>query len=230
MKQRGIDAAGGSGARRGIARVGAFGALLCVGAQGGTHSFRPAVAEGPQPSRLAAADGTHAFRPAVKGGPQPSRPVAADAGAHPFRLSVADAGMTGGVLHARVRFFWDDLQLAVAQHTSDEDFELAETEEVDATIERYINEWLVLTSGDDVLPGRVTARGIDHASVIDEVMWWYRMEYVVEESVERVHIRNRLLFNVFDDQRNIVHLKTRRGRERAYYFNLGDDNVTMRLN
>ena len=169
---------------------------------------------------LAAADGSRPLRLAV-----------AD-GSHPFRLSVADAGMTGGVLHARIRFFWDDLQLAVAQHASDEDFELAETEKVDATIERYINEMLVLAvgDGDEVVRGRVTARGIDEAAVIDEVMWWYRMEYVVDESVERVHIRNRLLFNVFEDQRNIVHLKTRRGRERAYYFNLGDDSVTMRLN
>ena len=155
--------------------------------------------------------------------------VAAD-GTHPFRLSVADAGMTGPVLHARIRFFWDDLQLAVMQHRSDTEFELAETPEVDAIIERYINDMLVLTAGDAVLRGKVTARGIDEATVLDEVMWWYTMEYPVDESVERVHVRNRLLFNVFEDQRNLVHLKTRRGRERAYSFSVDDDNVTIRLN
>ena len=155
--------------------------------------------------------------------------VAAD-GTHPFRLSVADTGMTGPVLHARIRFFWDDLQLAVMQHTSDMEFRLAETPEVDAIIERYINEMLVLTAGDDVLPGKVTARGIDEADIVDEVMWWYRVEYSLDESVERVHVSNRLLFNVFEDQRNLIHLKTRRGRERAWSFSWSDDNVTMRLN
>ena len=149
---------------------------------------------------------------------------------HPFRLSVADAGMEGPVLHASIRFFWDDLQLAVMEHTADTTFRLAETPEVDAIIERYINEMLVLTAGETVLPGKVTASGIDEADIIDEVMWWYRVEYGVEESVERVHVRNRLLFNVFEDQRNLVHLKTRRGRERAWSFTVGNDNGTMRLN
>ncbi len=149
---------------------------------------------------------------------------------HPFRLSVADTGMEGPVLHARIRFFWDDLQLAVMEHTADTTFRLAETPEVDAIIERYINEMLVLTAGETVLPGKVTARGIDEADIIDEVMWWYRVEFGVDESVERVHVRNRLLFNVFEDQRNLVHLKTRRGRERAWSFTVGNDNGTMRLN
>lgn len=156
--------------------------------------------------------------------------VAAAEGSHPFRLSVADAGMTEAVLHARIRFFWDDLQLAVMEHTSDTGFELAETARVDSIVERYINDMLVLTAGDAALRGKVTARGIDEADIIDEVMWWYRMEYPVAESVERVHVRNRLLFNVFEDQRNLFHLKTRRGRERAYSFHQGDDNVTIRLN
>ncbi len=149
---------------------------------------------------------------------------------HPFRLSVADAGLTGPVLHARIRFFWDDLQLAVMEHTGNAGFELAETPEVDSIIERYINDKLVLTAGDAVLPGRVMARGIDDADIIDEVMWWYRIEYPVDESAERIHVSNRLLFNVFEDQRNLLHLKTRRGRERAWSFTVGEDNVTIRLN
>lgn len=149
---------------------------------------------------------------------------------HPFRLSVADAGIAGATLHARIRFFWDDLQIAVIEHTSDMDFKLAPTQQVDAAIERYINHMLVIQAGDDVLPGKVTARGIDEADVIDEVMWWYRVEYPVDESMDRLHVRNRLLFNMFEDQQNIIHLKTRRGRERAYRFHWGNDNVTIRLN
>lgn len=150
--------------------------------------------------------------------------------AHPFRLSVADAGIAGTTLHARIRFFWDDLQVAVMDHTSDMDFKLAETDRVDAIIERYINDMLEVRAGDSVLRGKVTARGIDEADIVDEVMWWYRVEYPLDESTEVLQVRNRLLFNMFEDQQNLVHIKTRRGRERAYRFHWGSDNVAIRLN
>jgi len=146
---------------------------------------------------------------------------------HPFRLTVTDAGVFHSALEARIRFFWDDLQLAVMEHTSNMEFELAETEEVDAIIEAYINEMLVLEAGDSVVQGKVTARGIEDAIRIDEVMWWYRLEYALPPAVERIEIRNRLLFNMFEDQRNLVNLKTRSGRERTYYFSWDEDNVTV---
>lgn len=146
---------------------------------------------------------------------------------HPFRLTVTDAGVFQGSIEARIRFFWDDLQIAIMEHTSNMEFELAETEEVDAIIEAYVNEMLVLETGNTVLEGKVTGRGIEGAVRIDEVMWWYRLEYEVPPETERVAIRNRLLFNVFEDQRNLVNLKTRSGRERTYYFSWDEDGVTM---
>lgn len=158
------------------------------------------------------------------------RPASVAPTPHPFRLSVADAGIAEATLHARIRFFWDDLQVAVMEHTSDMDFELAETGRVDAIIEQYINDMLVIKAGDSVLQGKVTARGIDEADIVDEVMWWYRIEYPVDESTDRLHVRNRLLFNMFEDQQNLIHMKTRRGRERAYRFSWGSDNVAIRLN
>ena len=146
---------------------------------------------------------------------------------HPFRLSVADVAVSESGLQARIRFFWDDLQLAVMEHTSDMDFELAENEEVDTILENYINDMLVLESGETVVQGEVTARGVEDAARIDEVMWWYRLEYKLTPSAERIRIRNRLLFNLFEDQRNIVNIRTRSGRERTYYFSWDEDNVTM---
>ncbi len=146
---------------------------------------------------------------------------------HPFRLTVTDAGVFQSAIEARIRFFWDDLQIAVMEHASDMEFVLAETEEVDAIVEAYINEMLVMEAAEAVIQGKVTARGVEDAVRIDEVMWWYQLEYTLPEGVERVGIRNRLLFNVFEDQRNIVNLKTRSGRERTYYFSWDEDNVTV---
>lgn len=153
--------------------------------------------------------------------------VAAPAPSHPFRLSVADVGVTGSVLQARIRFFWDDLQLAVMERTSDAEFELAENETVDEVVEAYINDMLVIEVDTVALQGEVTARGVEDAARIDEVMWWYRLEYALPRSTERIRIRNRLLFNMFEDQRNIVNLKTRTGRERTYHFSRDQDDVAL---
>ena len=136
-------------------------------------------------------------------------------------------GVTESTLKARIRFFWDDLQLAVMENTSDMEFELAENDEVDAIVETYINDMLLLEADEAAVRGRVTARGVEDAARIDEVMWWYRLEYSLPPSAERVRIRNRLLFNMFEDQRNIVNLKTRSGRERTYRFSWDEDDVTV---
>ena len=146
---------------------------------------------------------------------------------HPFRLTVTDANVFQSTIEARIRFFWDDLQFAVMEHTSNMEFELAETGEVDAVIEAYINEMLVVEAGDSAVQGKVTARGIEDAVRIDEVMWWYRLRYALPPDTERIGIRNRLLFNMFEDQRNLVNLKTRSGSERTYYFSWDEDNVTV---
>ena len=146
---------------------------------------------------------------------------------HPFRLSVADVAVTDSGLEVRIRFFWDDLQLAVMERNSNMDFQLTENEAADRIVEEYINGMLAVEAEGAALQGTLKGRGVEEAARLDEVMWWYRLEYPLASSVERIHIRNRLLFNMFEDQRNIVHLKTRRGRERAYYFTWDEDNITV---
>ncbi len=158
-----------------------------------------------------------------------SAPDPADRGlpAHPFRLSVADVGVTASTLEVRIRFFWDDLQFAVMESTSDMAFELAQDDEVDKTVEQYINDMLVFEAGGAPVQGVLVERGVEEAPRLDEVMWWYRLEYRLPASVERIHIRNRLLFNMFEDQRNLVNLKTRSGRERTYYFTWDEDGISV---
>ena len=157
-------------------------------------------------------------------------PAPGDADAiHNVRMSMATLETGARTLELEVRFFWDDLQIAVMERTSDMEFRLAETVEVDAVIEEYINEMLVLEAGGAPLQGRVVARGILDASRPDEVMWWYRLEYPVDSAPDRLYVRNRLLFNMFEDQRNIVHVTTASGNERAYYFSWNEEDVTIPL-
>ena len=149
---------------------------------------------------------------------------------HPFRLSVADVAVTASTLEVRIRFFWDDLQFAVMESTSDMEFELALEAEVDGTVEQYINDMLVFEAGGTPVQGTLLERGVEEAPRIDEVMWWYRLEYRLPAPVERIHIRNRLLFNMFEDQRNLVNLKTRSGKERTYYFTWDEDGISVPVN
>lgn len=151
-------------------------------------------------------------------------------GAHPFRLSVADMVVSGAAMEVRVRFFWDDLQLAVMQSISDANFRLRETEEADAVVTAYVAKALVVEVGGVTVPGVLEERGVEASPRLDETMWWYRLRYRLPEGAERLRIRNRLLFNAFEDQRNLVHLKTRSGKERTYYFTWDDDEVAVSVN
>ena len=153
--------------------------------------------------------------------------TSASAPPHPFRLTIADAGVSGSTIEVSIRFFWDDLQFAVMEQTSDMDFRLDETDEVDTVVEQYVNDMLNFQVEETLLQGELVERGIQEARNPDEVMWWYRLEYPLDPSIERIHVTNRLLFNMFEDQRNIVNIKTRRGRERTYYFSWDEDNVTI---
>lgn len=153
------------------------------------------------------------------------RPAAPEA--HPFRLSVADVVVSGAAMEVRVRFFWDDLQFAVMESTSDMDFRLLETDEVDAVVAAYIGEALLMEADGVAVPGVLIERGVEESPRLDETMWWYRLSYRLPEGAERLRIRNRLLFNAFEDQRNLVHLKTRSGKERTYYFTWDDDEVAV---
>ncbi len=169
-------------------------------------------------------------RVADSSAPESQAAALAATASHPFRLSVADAEVVGDTLRARIRFFWDDLQLAVMEHTSDMAFRLAETPRADSIVTRYIDQMLAIEAGGQRLAGTLVGRGVDEAALIDEVMWWYRLEYGLPAGTDRIAIRNRLLFNLFEDQRNVVHLKTRTGRERAYSFGWSKDSAAAALN
>ncbi len=146
---------------------------------------------------------------------------------HDLRLSIGRLAFDQGVVRLRVRLFWDDLQLALMEKTSDMEFRLADTEEVHRLVISYINEMLHV-EGDGVrLIGHHTSHGIEDAPRADEVMWWYELAYEPSSEIQRLYLKNRLLFNLFEDQRNIVHVKMPSGQERAYYFSWAEEDVSF---
>jgi len=168
-------------------------------------------------------------RPLEVGHPDRQPQAEGDALPHLIRMSLATLEAGPGKVTIEIRFFWDDLQVGIMERTSDMDFELAETPEVDRVVETYINDMLTIEMDGHPLLGKVTARGIQSATRPEEVMWWYRMEYAVDTPPDRLYVKNRLLFNMFEDQRNIMHVTTRSGRERAYYFSWNEEDVNVPL-
>lgn len=203
----------GTRARRGPLLWAVVGAsLLPAAASGASHAAGIPGGEAPTVAP-----------PRPSGGPStPTLP-------HNIRMSLATLEAGTGTLTIEIRFFWDDLQVAVMERTSDMQFELAESTEVDRVIEAYINDMLTVEVDGSRLTGTVSARGIQDAARQDEVMWWYRLEYAVEGTPDRIYVKNRLLFNMFEDQRNILHVTTRSGRERAYYFSWDEEDVHVPL-
>ncbi len=163
---------------------------------------------------------------ALGGSPDQAFPAAP----HNVRLTVADGGIEDETLYFKIRFFWDDLQLALMDHTSNMEFRLAETEAVDNVVLDYLRaRFVVSVPGKGPLDGVIVQRGIQDAPRADEVMWWYRIEYEVPGSAEEARIQNRLLFNLFEDQRNIVHLVGRGGAEESYAFGWSLDEASLDL-
>lgn len=144
---------------------------------------------------------------------------------HNIRVSIGTLDLGEDTLRFRVRVFWDDLELALMEHSSDMGFRLADEEAVHAQIGAYINTMVELEIDEARVVGELTNHGIEEARRPDEVMWWYELSYTAPERMTRIKIRNRLLFNLFEDQRNILHVTMPNGSERAYYFSWDEDAI-----
>ena len=146
---------------------------------------------------------------------------------HSLRLSITDLSFQEDHITLSVRMFWDDLQFGVMEHTSDMEFQLADEEVVHDLVTDYINAMLELQVDGEKVIGVRTQTGIQEARIPDEVMWWYELSYPTDGQVGELFLRNRLLFNMFEDQRNLLHLTLPDGKERAYYFSWAEESVRI---
>lgn len=150
--------------------------------------------------------------------------VAAPAGAHDFHATYARIAVEGAVVVAQVRFFHDDLVAVLRRFTRQPGFVLADTPEAEAATLRYLSRMLTLSSGGTPLTGRIVGSGDDGR------MWSYRIEYRAAAPVRRLRIENRLLFDLYDDQRNLVTVQSfPAGRTETFYYVHGAERYEMTL-
>jgi hypothetical protein len=141
---------------------------------------------------------------------------------HDFHISYGLVAVEKNVVVFRVRFFKDDLEEALRAYQKAPDFALEVSPAVDAQFAAYFNDKLVLETEGTRLTGRIIGSGEEMEG--QEPMWWYAMQYEAPVPLKKLTIKNKLLLELFDDQKNIV--KVRHfpdDKQHSYYFD--DDTV-----
>ena len=145
---------------------------------------------------------------------------------HPLHLSTAQllVERTGAFL--RIRMFRDDLEQALAAHAGTATFTLEPTPGADSVFLSYFSRAFELEADGSRLPAEVLSSGEDLASGDDDQrMWWYLLGFPHDGRISEISVANRVLFDQFEDQRNIVRiLHAPTDRQRTLYFAAPDDD------
>ncbi|MFO7892520.1 MAG: DUF6702 family protein [Longimicrobiales bacterium] len=153
---------------------------------------------------LALALGLLPLLPTPGGGAAPdsaANPKAATV-AHDLRIAYADMAIEGAVVAGRVRLFKDDLERALGPMVGADAFTLRLGSEADALVMRYLRDHLTLEVAGATLEPTLLQSGQD---MLDrEPVWWVIVQYQATATIDTLRVRNTLLFDVFDDQRNIM--------------------------
>lgn len=166
-------------------------------------------------------------RDAPPGGPPASTGCPA-AAAHDLHVSYADMAMEGSVIAGRIRLFKDDLERALGQRLHADAFTLRPGAAADALVLGYLRQNLTLQVDGTVLEPVILQSGED---LLDRgPVWWVLVQYEAPAPIEELRVRNTLLFDVFDDQRNIMKLvRFPEETPRTFYFAEGEEEHAIRF-
>ena len=151
--------------------------------------------------------------------------VSAPPAAHPLHLTTAQVAVEGRAVHLRIRLFKNDLEAALAGSHGLDSLLLEPTARHDSLFLEYFRERYELTLNTRPAVPVIVASGQDEESGGgDETIWWVQLLYQAEDPVNRLDISARVLFEWFEDQRNIVRvLHVATDKQRTLYFAAPDD-------
>lgn len=145
-----------------------------------------------------------ALAPATTGGAGASERVAhaTPPVAHKLHVSYGQAAVENDVVMLRVRLFRDDLEGALRRQSGRADLNLTPGPETDGAFLAYLRDHLTMSVDGATLPVRIVSSGRDELD--REPVVWYVLQFDAPGTVTRFRVRNTLLLEMFDDQRNIV--------------------------
>jgi hypothetical protein len=153
--------------------------------------------------------------------PTPQTSVAPRPALHDVHLSYSRVVVDGSSILWRVRLFRDDLERALRAQSRGTTL-TAEAPGADSTFAAYFNARVPVSANGRRLTGRVLQSGRD-PDVTDEEMWWYLVELTAPAPVATFSTRVGLLFEHFDDQRNVLTLLKMPGEARHSMYFVRDD-------
>lgn len=164
-------------------------------------------------------------------------PVAAPFPPHEVHVVYAQMGIEGAVAQVRLRFFQDDLALALRQFSGDPDVVLSVDPATDSLVTAYLGTTFLVRAGPggdgDVassapLNGAIVASGEEYVS--NERIWWYIVQYVADAPIGSLHVDARVLLEVFRDQRNILRVQHFPSeKQRTYHLSAGSTEARFSL-
>jgi hypothetical protein len=141
-------------------------------------------------------------------------------------VSYGSAAVENNVVAVRIRFFRDDLTAALQRHSGRTDFELSVSPDADATFMAYFTDNFSLTVKGVRLQGYIIGSGED--ALDREPVWWYAVQFQAPDPVTAFRVTNTLLFEQFDDQRNIVKFVHFPGEtQKTYSFARGEESFDV---
>lgn len=141
---------------------------------------------------------------------------------HKFHASYARMAVEGGVAACEIRFFKHDLEEAIAKHHKLAGYSLSPELEKDSLFVAYLNRTFKVTLNDTLATASLAGSGEE--TVGHEDMWWYLVTYDSGEAINKLSVTNRLLFELFDDQRNILRLQHFPSSKRETFYFVADSD------
>jgi len=146
--------------------------------------------------------------------------------AHEFHVTYGRMAIEGNVAVARIRFYTDDLEATLAHAAGEDSFRMETSPAVDSLFLAYFARQFQFNVAGKKLAGNIIGSGDD---VVDrEPAWWFLIRFDAGEPIGDFRIRNALLLDMFEDQKNIlkvVHLPD--DTQRSYTFSAEEETIDV---
>ncbi len=144
---------------------------------------------------------------------------------HPQHLSTAQFAIEERVGYLRVRMFKHDLEAALAASHGLESVSLEPTATADSLfLEYFVDRYEVHLEGVAVRPTLISSGEDIETDEGEERVWWVLLEYNSATPIRTLELRARILFEWFEDQRNVVRvLHAASEQQHTIYFAAPDD-------
>jgi hypothetical protein len=145
---------------------------------------------------------------------------------HDLHATYGNLGVDGALAVLQFRAFKNDLEGALGRFHEMDHLRLDVSPEVDGIFLRYLSEKFILEVDGQILEGRIIGSGDDELD--REPVWWYQVRFDAPEPIQSARITNTILFEIFDDQNNVLRVvEFPEENRRAYYFAPGEETIEI---